>query len=60
MADSNGNNLKGQICTCWICACKSTQSYKLKVILGLSSSEVVRKLSKKITMTHPVGLFPPP
>jgi hypothetical protein len=33
----NGNHFKGQICTNRICTCKSMQSYKLKVILGLSS-----------------------
>lgn len=62
MGDSNGNYFKGQICTNGICACKSMQSYKLKVILGLYRAQrIVSKLSekkkKKITATHPSELF---
>lgn len=48
MGDSNGNYFKGQICTNGICACKSMQSYKLKVILGLYRAQrIVSKLSEK-------------
>lgn len=53
--------LKGQICTNRICACKSMQSYKLKVILGFCLAQsIVSKLSEKLTTTHPIGLFSSP